>query len=166
MSVAIKIDCEIENPALAGVDTFIICWGGEIVPRSHQFMSVAIKIDCEIVNPALAGVDTHYFAEVVKLVDTYVSGAYVERHEGSSPFLSIFWKRNNNIVLIFINICLRRATFVVFGVFLPQTPDPLLSASNKSGQKCLSAHFAISNNTSLRSVLAKFEAEPNYYCGN
>jgi hypothetical protein len=37
-----------------------------------------------------------------------------------------------------------------FGVLRPQTPDPLLSASNKSGQKCLSAHFAISNNTSLR----------------
>ena len=34
------------------------CWGGEIVPRSHQFMSVAIEIDCEIENPALAGVDT------------------------------------------------------------------------------------------------------------
>jgi hypothetical protein len=39
--------------------------------------------------------------------------------------------------------------------------DPLLSASNKSGQKCLSAHFAISNNVSLRSPLVKFEAEPN-----
>ena len=36
----------------------------------------------------------------------------------------------------------------------------LLSASDKSNQKRLSAHFAISNNTSLRSVLAKFEAEP------
>ena len=42
--------------------------------------------------------------------------------------------------------------------------DPLLSASNKSGQKCLSAHFAISKNTSLRSVLPKFEAEPNLLC--
>ena len=31
-------------------------------------------------------------AEVVKLVDTYVSGAYVERHGGSSPLLSIFSK--------------------------------------------------------------------------
>ena len=51
---------------------------------------------------------------------------------------------------------------VYFGVLRPQTPDPLLSASNKSGQKCLSAHFTISKNTSLRSVLVKFEAEPNY----
>ena len=37
----------------------------------------------------------------------------------------------------------------------------LLSTSNKSNQKCLSAHFAISDNTPLRSVLVKFEAEPN-----
>ncbi|MBQ2600478.1 hypothetical protein II582_03800 [bacterium] len=39
--------------------------------------------------------------------------------------------------------------------------DPLLSTSDKSGQKRLSAHFAISNNVSLRSTLAKFEDEPN-----
>jgi len=52
-------------------------------------------------------------------------------------------------------------TFVVFGVLRPQTPDPLLSASNKSGQKCLSAHFAISKNISLCSILVKFEDEPN-----
>ena len=51
--------------------------------------------------------------------------------------------------------------FCCIGVLRPQTPDPLLSASNKSGQKCLSAHFAISNNVSLRSPLVKFEAEPN-----
>jgi hypothetical protein len=48
--------------------------------------------------------------------------------------------------------------FDVFDAF----GDPLLSASNKSGQKCLSAHFAISNNVSLCSTLAKFEAEPNF----
>jgi len=42
----------------------------------------------------------------------------------------------------------------------PQTPDPLLSTSDKSGQKRLSAHFAISKNISLRSILVKFEAEP------
>ncbi len=52
------------------------------------------------------------------------------------------------------------------GVLRPQTPDPLLSASNKSGQKCLSAHFAISNNTPLRSVLVKFEAEPIFFIEN
>ena len=34
----------------------------------------------------------YIYAEVVELVDTYVSGAYVERHGGSSPLLSIFWK--------------------------------------------------------------------------
>ena len=43
-----------------------------------------------------------FYAEVVKLVDTYVSGAYVARHGGSSPLLSIFLKLfdfvdNNNI---------------------------------------------------------------------
>ena len=65
---------------------------------------------------------------MVELVDTYVSGAYVERHEGSSPFLSIFWKRNNNIVLIFINICLRRATFV---------------QSHKSGEKDSLKNFSV-----------------------
>jgi hypothetical protein len=37
----------------------------------------------------------------------------------------------------------------------------LLSTSDKSNQKRLSAHFAISNNASLRSSLVKFEAEPN-----
>ena len=47
------------------------------------------------------------------------------------------------------------------GRFAPDL-DPLLSASNKSGQKCLSAHFAISNNVSLCSPLVKFEAEPNF----
>jgi hypothetical protein len=46
------------------------------------------------------------------------------------------------------------------GMLRPQTPDPLLSASDKSGQKRLLAHFAISNNVSLRSPLVKFEAEP------
>jgi hypothetical protein len=48
-----------------------------------------------------------------------------------------------------------------FFIFFDAFGDPLLSASNKSGQKCLSAHFAISNNVSLRSPLVKFEAEPN-----
>ena len=48
-----------------------------------------------------------------------------------------------------------------FYIFFDAFGDPLLSASNKSGQKCLSAHFAISNNVSLCSTLAKFEAEPN-----
>jgi len=41
--------------------------------------------------------------------------------------------------------------------------DPLLSTSDKSGQKRLSAHFAISKNISLRSILVKFEAEPNFF---
>ncbi|MBQ2599961.1 hypothetical protein II582_00900 [bacterium] len=53
--------------------------------------------------------------------------------------------------------------FFLFGKFFKYFDafgDPLLSTSNKSGQKCLSAHFAISNNVSLRSTLAKFEAEP------
>jgi hypothetical protein len=51
--------------------------------------------------------------------------------------------------------------FCYIGRFAPN-PDPLLSASDKSGQKRLSAHFAISENISLRSILVKFEAEPNF----
>jgi len=43
----------------------------------------------------------------------------------------------------------RSAENFIFGRFTPN-PDPLLSTSNKSGQKCLSAHFAISKNISLR----------------
>jgi len=60
-------------------------------------------------------------------------------------------------------MCKIQGKVLLFGVLRPQTPDPLLSASNKSRQKRLSAHFAISNNTPLRSVLAKFEAEPNFF---
>ena len=74
----------------------------------------------------------------------------VSRYPRSGPVLVMvlvfFFKLKN-----FLNI---------IGRFVPN-PDPLLSASNKSGQKCLSAHFAISNNVSLRSPLVKFEAEPN-----
>ncbi|MBQ2600146.1 hypothetical protein II582_01995 [bacterium] len=52
---------------------------------------------------------------------------------------------------------------VVVRVFCFASGGSLLSASDKSNQKRLSAHFAISNNTSLCSVLAKFEAEPNLF---
>ena len=42
MSVAKQICCEIENPALAGVDTFLLCWGGEI-GRHVRFRCVCRK---------------------------------------------------------------------------------------------------------------------------
>ena len=64
-------------------------------------------------------------------------------------------------LIIYFFLAFIKLFFRFTGRFAPD-PDPLLSASNKSGQKCLSAHFAISNNVSLCSPLVKFEAEPNF----
>ena len=70
-----------------------------------------------------------------------------------------FWveqSETKNLKIMFIRALSRLA-----GQAAPN-PDLLLSTSDKSRQKRLSAHFGFSNNTSLRSVLAKFEAEPNF----
>ncbi|MBQ2600155.1 hypothetical protein II582_02050 [bacterium] len=71
--------------------------------------------------------------------------------------LKPLWIVNNKLALDAFLVSDGLSTLI--GRFAPN-PDPLLSASNKSGQKCLSAHFTISNNVSLRSTLVKFEAEP------
>ena len=55
-------------------------------------------------------------------------------------------------------MCLRRPTFVC-----QQQKWATLLKPDDFQSKCLSAHFAISDNTPLRSVLVKFEAEPNFF---
>ena len=84
--------------------------------------------------------------------------------EAKPKNLSPLWRgmKGVQIVLLFQRSwrAVARLRIFLFGRSAPN-PGLLFPPSWKSNQKSLLAHFGISNNTSLRSVLAKFEAEPN-----
>ena len=100
---------------------------------------------------------------MVELVDTYVSGAYVGRHGGSSPLLSIF------LLFIFLSnyyycnsFAFSELPYFVSGAS-PRTPTYFFLPAKKVGKKAsrLTSQFQIIPH--FVSVLVKFEAEPNFW---